>query len=173
MADTLALVTTDPAQALVNGKQQTPTLVTLTNLPTPPSVIASTDVGLITAANDVVTAYTLPATPAGVGRWVLTKALVRVKTVPTGTGTPSNTFRLGSTSGGQEILLDFVVDSASTLGQIVAGQSLLGLGSDMLAADGFEAVYSAEQAFYLKRTKGGTTVTGGAVTLYLYFEALP
>lgn len=133
----------------------------------------SVDVDLITAGNDVVTIYTLPATPTGAGRWVLARALLRVKTVPTGTGTPSNTFRLGSTSGGQEILLDTVVSSASALGAIVAGESLLSLGSDLAAANGFETVYAAGQAFYLKRTKGGTTVTGGTVTVHLSFEAIP
>ena len=137
------------------------------------TLTTSVDVDLITASNDVVTAYTLPATPTGAGRWVLRRALARVKVIPTGTGTPSNTFRLGSTSGGQEILLDFVVDSTATVGLISAGQALLSLGADMVAANGFEAVYAAGQAFYIKRTKGGTTVTGGAITLYLYFDGLP
>jgi hypothetical protein len=135
--------------------------------------IIAVDVNLITTGNDVVTAYTLPTTPTGAGRWILTRVVPRVKVVPTGTGTPSNTFRVGSTSGGQEILLDFVCDSSNTVGQILAGQALLSLGSDMAAANGFEAVYAAAQAFYCKRTKGGTTVTGGAITLYFVFEGLP
>lgn len=134
--------------------------------------VVSLDVDLITTTNDVVTVYTLPATPTGSGRWVLSRALLRVKVVPTGTGTPSNTFRLGSTSGGQEVLLDVVVDDTAALGAIVAGEALLSLGSDMLAANGFEAVYAAGQVFYLKRTKGGTTVTGGTVTVTLHFEAI-
>ena len=132
----------------------------------------SVDVNLITTTNDVQTVYTLPATPTGSSRWVLREALLRVKTVPTGTGTPSNTFRLGSTSGGQEVLLDVVVNDSSALGSIAAGSALLSLGTDMVAANGFEAVYAAGQAFYLKRTKGGTTVTGGTVTVDLYFEAI-
>src|SRR3989304_1975418 len=110
------------------------------------------------------TLYTVPAIPAGVNRFILTRLLVRLSTAMTGAG--NCMLRVGSSVGGQEIILDQVILAVTPLG-IIGGETFISLGTDMNPVSGFEAVYDAGQIITATVTPGAP-VTGGAVTYYVY-----
>lgn len=115
------------------------------------------------------TTFTVPAAPAGAARMVLVRHLVRLSTAMTGAG--QCTLRVGSSVGGQEVILDQVINAATPVG-LIGGELLASLGADMLAANNFEAVYPAAQALTMRITPIAP-VTGGAVTYYIYGRLLP
>jgi hypothetical protein len=115
-----------------------------------------------------VTIYTVPATPTGNGRFVLTRCIVRLSAALVGTG--NVTFKLGSTSGGAQIISSLVVNNSTAM-TVLAGEAIASLGSDMLAANAYEAVYNAGQSFYANLVIAGS-VTDGQIDVYLYGELL-
>jgi hypothetical protein len=128
------------------------------------------DVSLTATANTLID--TRPASPSGINRWKLVSIDVRLKTAITGGGSPSAAISVGSTSGGQQIVLSQTVLPAVAVGTIIGGFSLSTLGSDMSQANGFEAMYPASQAIYANVTATNSPATG-AVTIYLVWQALP
>ena len=135
-----------------------------------PIVLVTVDLDLTTTANPVID--TRPSSPTGGGRWKLISIDLRVTVQMTGSGTPSSTLSIGSTSGGQEIVLTQTILPAATVGTIVGGFALSSLGSDMAQANGFEALYPAGQTIYANVTQSGTPATG-TVTAYLLWQELP
>ena len=133
-------------------------------------VATQADIDLTTTANTVID--TRPATPTGPGRWKLVSIDLRVKVAITGGGTPSSVVSIGSTSGGQEIILNQTILPAATVGSIVGGFSLVTLGTDMSQINGFEAIYPASQAIYASVTESGSPATG-VLTAYLLWQVLP
>lgn len=115
------------------------------------------------------TIFTVPAAPAGAGRFVLERCFWRLSTAMTGAG--QCTIRVGSTVGGNEVALDVVVNAGTAEG-LLSGAALASMGADMLAANNFVAVYDAAQAFTMRITPVAP-VTGGAVTWYLFGWLLP
>jgi cation transporter-like permease len=97
---------------------------------------------------------------------------LRVKVAVTGGGTPSSVIRIGSTSGGQEIILDQTILPAATVGSIVGGFSLNTLGADLSQITGFEAVYPASQEVWANVTESGSPATG-TITAYLLWQGFP
>jgi hypothetical protein len=79
---------------------------------------------------------------------------------------------VGSTLGGQEIVLDQIVLPAAAVGTIVGGFTLASLGTDMSSANGFEASYPASQSTYARVTAAGAPATG-TLTAYELWQELP
>lgn len=102
------------------------------------------------------------------GRWKLVSIDLVIKTAISPGGVTA-VVRVGSTSGGQEIVVDQTLTSSS--GGVVGGFALASLGSDMSQSNGFEAIYSAGQSIYV-----GVTVTGtpsaGMLTADLVWQEL-
>jgi hypothetical protein len=133
-------------------------------------VATQADIDLTTTANTVID--TRPATPTGPGRWKLVSIDLRVKVAVTGGGTPSSVISIGSTSSGQEIILNQTILPAATVGSIVGGLSLVTLGTDMSQINGFEAIYPASQEVWANVTESGSPATG-VLTAYLLWQLLP
>ena len=108
--------------------------------------------------------YTVPVSPAGLGRFILTRCIIRLSLAMVGTG--SITLSIGSTSGGTEIILPVVITSASAV-NVIAGEALASLGAGMPVTNAYEAVFPAGQVVYANLTAAGT-VTDGYVDVYLY-----
>lgn len=133
---------------------------------------------LVTVMHDVdltitatTTVDTRPALPVGPGRWKLIEIVLRMKVAVT-SGGASAIVRVGSTSGGQEIVIDQTILPAASVGDIVGGFSLSTLGTDMSQATGFEAIYPASQSIYVDVTAAGAPEMG-TLTAYLLWMALP
>lgn len=129
----------------------------------------SMDVSLTALANVLID--TRPANPSGAGRWKLISIDIRVKIAISGSGSPSSIISVGSTSGGQQIVINQTIDGYKTVGTIVGGLALSSLGSDMSQSNGFEAVYPASQQMYANITPSGSPSTG-TVTIYLVWQLL-
>jgi hypothetical protein len=108
--------------------------------------------------------YTVPVSPAGLGRFILARCIVRLALALVGTG--SITFSIGSTSGGTQIILPVAITSASAV-NVIAGEALASLGAGMPVTNAYEAVLPAGQVIYANLTAAGT-VTDGYVDVYLY-----
>lgn len=90
--------------------------------------------------------------------YLLRRIVVRTSGSITGAG--SAVIRIGSTSGGDEILLDTVAITSSTTDKTAFGlQPSTEYGSDMLSAQGFEAYYTSVTNFTIQ-----VTITGGSIT---------
>lgn len=138
--------------------------------PMPPATIAQATYPFPTdGAVDDFTLFTIPAVPAGAGRIILTRCIVRLSTALVGAG--NCTIRVGSAVGGQQIVLDVVVNNATAVG-VIAGETTASLGADMLPTQAFEAVYPAGQGIFVRLTPAGV-VTAGDATFYLFGEWLP
>lgn len=123
-----------------------------------------------TAGTADATGFVVPASPTGNGRFLLTLVLPRVITAIVGTGTVA--LRVGITTGGQEIVTDQTISSATAVGTIVGGQSLATLGASMLAANAYTLVMNAGDVVKISATTTGT-LSAGAATLYVYGVYLP
>ena len=107
--------------------------------------------------------YTVPS-PTGVGRFILTRCVVRLSVALVGSGSVS--FSVGSTSGGFQIIKATIITSATSLG-VIGGEAVSTLGTDMTTLNAYEAVYDYGQNIYANVTVTGT-VTNGQVSIYLY-----
>lgn len=114
------------------------------------------------------TAITLIDTRPDYGHWKLVSIDLLVKTA-VAPGGVSAVVRVGSTSGGQEIVVDQTVTSAAPA--VVGGFALASLGSDMSQSTGFEAIYSAGQSVYVGVTVTGTA-SAGMLTAHLVWQEL-
>ncbi|MCK9567754.1 hypothetical protein M0R72_02240 [Candidatus Pacearchaeota archaeon] len=128
------------------------------------------DVSLTTTSNTIID--TRPANPSGINRWKLVSIDVRLKTAITGSGIPSAIFSVGSTSGGQQVVLNQSIIEATAVGTIIGGLALSTLGTDMSQSNGFEAMYPASQELYANVTTSGSVSTG-EVTVYLMWQGFP
>jgi multidrug efflux pump subunit AcrA (membrane-fusion protein) len=108
--------------------------------------------------------YTVPSSPTGLGRFVLTRCIARLAMAFEGSG--NMVISTGTTAGGTQILLPFTVTSASAV-TVLSGELFTSLGASMLPAQGYEAIVPAGQDIYCNLTKNGT-VTGGQIDLYLF-----
>jgi hypothetical protein len=133
-------------------------------VPKPISTTVATSGIAFAPGSRTVTIYTVPATPTGNGRFVLTRCIVRLARALVGTG--NITFKIGSTSGGEQIILSLVVNNSTTT-TVLAGEAIASLGSDMLATNAYEVVYNAGQQIYASLVMAGI-VTDGQIDVYLY-----
>ena len=105
------------------------------------------------------TAFTVPASPSGAGRFVLSRVVVRLSTALTGSGSVAVT--VGATAGGQEFVTSQTVNSSSSVG-VIAGLNISTLGASMLATQGYEAVLAAGATVVVRCATTGT-VSAGAI----------
>lgn len=102
------------------------------------------------------------------GLWKLVSIdIVRKQTMAP--GGVSALVRVGSTSGGQEIVLEQSVTPSSS--SILGGLALASLGPEMSQSNGFQAVYGSLQNIYVSVTVSGTP-TAGSLTVYLVWQEL-
>ena len=110
-----------------------------------------------------------PAFPSGPGRWKLMSIDLRLKV---GLDSGSSILSIGTTSGGQQIVLNQTILPATSVGSIVGGFALGTLGSSMSQVTGFEVVYPAGQNTWANITTSGSPTTG-TVTAYILWQGLP
>lgn len=135
-----------------------------------PLIQVSVDVSLLTTESVLID--TRPVSPAGINRWKLVSADLRLKEVLSGGTAPTSIVSMGTEAAGTQIILGKSVDSSIVAGTILGGFALSTLGADMAQLTGFEVIYPAGQAIYVNVTATGAP-TGGIVTGYLLWQALP
>lgn len=100
--------------------------------------------------------YTVPASPSGPNRGTLAALTGRMKTALVGAGTV--TVRAGTTAGGNDLLVDKAVTSASAVG-LKFGKTLTELGTAFDPLDGYTATLAAGATVYVRMTTAGTVTT--------------
>lgn len=121
-----------------------------------------------TAGSVDLLAYTVPSSPTGPGRFVLTFVVVRLKTAITGSG--SVVIRAGTTTGGNDLLVDSAAWVAATPAGTVHGLGIAELGTAFTAARGYIAVLDAGATVKIRATTAGTISAGDAtVDVYGFF----
>ncbi len=131
----------------------------------------SFDISLVNTSNQMIDVR--PAIPAGNGRWLLISITLRIETALTGTAGCTTNLRIGSTAGGNEIVLDQLIDTTQGVGTVVGGLAIDSLGSSMSQHNGFQGAFPASQAFYAKSTFSVGTPAAGVVRAHLLWQALP
>lgn len=116
------------------------------------TVSAQTAVG----SADPAAVYTVPASPASPARFMLTGALLRLDQALVGSG--SVTISIGITTGGQELLIQKTVTSATAAGT-VWGLTITDLGSAWVAADGYNAILTPGTPITVRLTTAGVVTT--------------
>jgi hypothetical protein len=135
-----------------------------------PIVGATTLTFSSTAGSVDVTAYTVPASPSGNVRFVVTHVLVRLDVAITGGG--SVVVRAGTTTGGNDLLVDSASWTSGTAAGTTVGLSIADLGTAFLAANGYEAALAASATVKARATTTGT-ISGGSAKVYVYGYVLP
>jgi hypothetical protein len=115
--------------------------------------------------------FTVPASPTGIGRFVLQRVLVRLTTALGGADTGTVNVRVGSTVGGNEFNTDQPVVAATPVGTILT-LSAATRGSAMLVANLYEASLAAGATVNLRATTTGT-ITAGSAMANVYGAFLP
>lgn len=115
------------------------------------------------------TAFTVPASPTGAGRFVLSRVVVRLATALTGSGSVAVT--VGTTAGGQQFITSLTVNNASVVG-VLAGLNIATLGASMLAVQGYEAVLDPGATVVVRCATTGT-VSAGGIKVYVFGYYLP
>lgn len=118
--------------------------------------VAETTVTLPASSSADTVIYTVPSTPSGAGRLLVTAILIRVDTALVGTG--NVVIRMGTSVGGNELLLDNTIDSSDTVGSIV-GRALADYGGSVPAAQAYTALLDAGNTVNLRATATGTINT--------------
>lgn len=115
-------------------------------------------------------AFTVPATPTGDSRFLLTMVLLRLS--QTVTGSASVGLRVGTSVGGLQVVTPQTIDSGSSLGSIVGGLSLTSLGLLMSSSLGYTTPLSSSATVNFRASTTGS-LTGGKATCYVYGAFLP
>jgi len=113
----------------------------------------------------VTTVYTVPAQPAGINRLLYAGLLLRLEEALVGSG--NIVVRVGTTSGGNELLLDTAAITSATAAGSLWGLPLAELGATLSNLNGYAAALPAGQAIFLRQTVTGT-ITGGKFKLYQF-----
>lgn len=115
-------------------------------------------------------AYTIPASAAGNGTFVVILLPVRLSNSFGGGGSVSLT--CGTTAGANDLMTAQVVSSASVQA-IVGGVDIATLGTAFTAADGYQLPMNPGQQIWIRAATTVAGATGGQATLYVYGYALP
>lgn len=116
-------------------------------------------------------AFTVPASPTGIGRYVLQRVFIRLTAALGGADTGTVAVRAGSTVGGNDYVTDQTVDKTTPVGTILT-LSAATRGTAMLVANVYEASLAAGDTVNLRATTTGT-ITAGSATAYVYGAFLP
>lgn len=117
------------------------------------------------------TVYTVPASPSGNARFILTYILVRLKTAITGGG--NVVVRAGTTTGGNELLVDSAAWTSGTAAGTMIGLDISGLGASFTSANGYAYSAAASATFKVRATTAGGGISGGDAECYVYGYFLP
>lgn len=142
-------------------------------------VISTTGIGLVgrttityatSAGNVDATAFTVPASPTGNGRFLLEQVLIRTHTALVGTGNVN--LRAGTTAGGNELVIDGNVTSATAVGVITGGLATASLGASLAVANNYKTTLAAGDTVRIRGTTTGT-LSAGKATIYVYGSFIP
>lgn len=122
-----------------------------------------------TATFDAV-AFTVPSSPTGAGRFLLTLVMLRLDQQIVGSASVG--MRVGSTVGGLQFVTNQSINSGTALGQVSGGLNLTTLGSHFSASYGYTALLSAGDTVNFRASTTGT-LSAGAATCYTYGAFLP
>jgi hypothetical protein len=113
--------------------------------------------GVLTAGSQSdTTVYTVPASPSGNGRAIVTAVVLRTKTALVGGG--SNALTVGTAASGTQFLLSKTVNSGVSVGTMY-GLTLTDLGASLAATDGFNATLAASANIVVSLAVTGTVTT--------------
>jgi archaellum component FlaF (FlaF/FlaG flagellin family) len=113
---------------------------------------------LTSGAQSDTTVYTVPASPTGAGRAVVTGVVLRVKTALVGGG--SNALTVGATAGTTGYLLSqTIAASASPAVGYMYGLPFIQLGALFVAADGYNAQIAAAATIVVSMVVTGAVTT--------------
>jgi hypothetical protein len=122
-----------------------------------------------TAGNVDATVYTIPASPSGAGRFVLSVPRVRLNTAIVGTG--NVTVTVGIAAGGTEYVLAVVLNNATAVG-IVAGLALSTYGTALLIGNGYQVDLAAGATITVRWATAGT-ISAGAGEVAVFGQTIP
>ncbi len=117
------------------------------------------------------TVFTVPASPSGTNRLTLVFVEIRLSTAITGGGTV--VLRAGTTTGGNDLLVDSSSWTSATAAGTVYGNSIADLGTAHTAAHRYWAFLDAGSTIKVRATTGGGGISGGAATCYVYGAFAP
>src|SRR5689334_1224644 len=129
-------------------------------------------VGTLTFASGTtadVTAFTVPASPTGTNRFICTFMVIRLDVAIVGAG--NVVVRGGTTTGGNELLVDSANWTSGTAVGTAVGLSIADLGASFTAAKGYTFDADAGTTFKARATSG--TVSAGSAKVYVYGCFLP
>lgn len=118
-----------------------------------------------------VTAYTVPASPSGSNRFVCTFMVIRLDVAITGGG--NVVVRGGTTTGGNELLVDSAAWTSGTSVGTAVGLSIADLGASFPASAGYIFAAAASTTFKARATTAGGGISGGSAKVYVYGYFLP
>lgn len=117
------------------------------------------------------TVFTVPASPSGTNRLTLVFVEIRLSTAITGGGTV--VLRAGTSTGGNDLLVDSSSWTSATAAGTVYGNSIADLGTAHTAAHRYWAFLDAGATIKVRATTGGGGISGGAATCYVYGAFAP
>jgi hypothetical protein len=130
-------------------------------------IAAATTLTFSTGAGTAdVTAYTVPASPSGTKRFKLYLMIVRLTVAITGGGTV--VIRAGTTTGGNDLLVDSATWNSGTAVGTEVGVAIADLGTAFTAAKGYIAELDASATAKARATTAGGGISGGAAAVYVY-----
>lgn len=122
-----------------------------------------------TSGNVDVLVYTVPASPSGNGRCVLTGLILRLGTALVGAG--SVTMTAGTSAGASDLIAAQVINSGTAVG-VVYGLDLASLGASFDAGKGYNATLAAGATVYVRLAASGTVTTAPVLTAHAYGMAV-
>jgi hypothetical protein len=113
-----------------------------------------------------VTAYTVPASPSGSNRFIVTLMTITLETAITGSGTV--VVRGGTITGGNELLVDSATWNSSTPVGTAVGVPISDLGTSFPASAGYMAALAASATVKARATTGGGGISAGAAKVRVW-----
>lgn len=137
-----------------------------------PTPIATATVTFSTTTGNVdAVVFTIPSSPSGSARFILSRILVRTTGIG-GSDTGTVGITVGTTTGGNDIITSQTINNATTT-SVIAGLSIATLGTAMTAANGYELVMAAGDTVNLRAATTGTVSASKTATAYVYGYYLP
>lgn len=112
------------------------------------------------------TAFTVAASPSGSKRFIVTAIEVTLDTVITGSG--NVTIRVGTTTGGNELLTDSTAWTNGTAQHTMHGDQTSQLGASMAVGTGYRAYLDASATIKMRATTAGATISAGKAKICIY-----
>lgn len=131
--------------------------------------VGSTTLTFASGTTADVTAYTVPASPTGTKRFVCTFMVIRLDVAIVGAGTV--VVRGGTTTGGNDLLVDSTAWSSGTAVGTAVGLILADLGTAFPVNAGYIFATDAGTTFKARATSG--TISAGSAKVYVFGFFMP